>query len=109
VRIKIVVQFPVQKSQVIKTLWFGRVSGFLNLPGNLHKMRNAMSASTRTPNNPTVYSPEQAQRIRCGYPLCPFFSDNAEPMRCPMPIQGTACEGLGNPYEHYYGINKPID
>lgn len=48
-------------------------------------------------------------RIKCGYPLCPFYSPDVMNMDCPMPIEGAACQGMGNPYEHYYGINKPID
>lgn len=49
------------------------------------------------------------QHIKCGYPLCKYYNEETIRMRCPMPIQGSPCQGLGNPYEHYYGINKPID
>jgi hypothetical protein len=52
---------------------------------------------------------KDTDHVRCGYPLCPFYKENAQAMQCPMPIQGSPCEGLGNPYEHYYGIDKPID
>ena len=63
-----------------------------------------MMTTTITPSDPTGQS-----HIRCGWPDCKFYSEKAEILFCPMPIQGSPCQGLGNPYEHYYGINKPID
>lgn len=52
------------------------------------------------------------QHIKCGYPRCKYYNEETYyfvEMRYPMPIQGSPCQGLGNPYKHYYGINKPID
>jgi hypothetical protein len=49
------------------------------------------------------------KHIRCGYPLCRYFDERAPVLTCPMPIKDSACMGAGNPYEHYYGIAKPID
>ena len=29
---------------------------------------------------------------KCGFPLCPYYSESAPPMTCPTPINGTPCE-----------------
>lgn len=69
-----------------------------------------MTNEKTTPSGLVGQSPteEQKARIRCGWPLCPYY-DPQQKLFCPMPIQGSPCQGMGNPYEHYYGINKPID
>lgn len=48
--------------------------------------------------------------VRCGEPLCPFYDPKVETAECPMPVnKGMPCLGMGNPWEHYYGLDKPID
>jgi len=39
-------------------------------------------------------------RIRCGWTLCQYYDEGAPVLVCPMPIQGAACQGMGDPNEY---------